>query len=158
VTDLAGFSKQLRTAPTALLTAQKRALRTSTFGMGASVRATTAAAAPGGRLNVGRKGSKVGVKVRVNASGTQGYVNARGPYQLIERDTAAHTEPRISQTSRRRRRQKALKLPGIGFRKSVRHPGTHGKHPFKAGIEEFNPQVPRIFERELHRAMQRTFR
>lgn len=157
MTDLAGFAKQLRTAPSALQTAQKRALRTSTFGMAASVRATTAAAAPGGRLNVGRKGTRVGVKVRVNASGTQGYVNARGPYQLIERDTSAHTEPRVSQT-RRRRRGKALKLPGIGFRKTVHHPGTHGKHPFKTGIEEFNPQVPRIFERELHRAMQRTFR
>jgi hypothetical protein len=84
----------------------------------------------------------------------RGYVNASGPYQLIERDTAPHTEPR----ARRRGKRKTLLIPGIGYRRTVHHPGTHGKHPFKTGIEAYTPEVSRIFERELHRAMQRTFR
>jgi hypothetical protein len=155
MTDLAGFAKQARDAPTALLAAQKRALRQSTFGMAASVRASTTAAAPGGRLNVGRAGAKIGIRARVTADSSRGYVNATGPYHLIERDTSAHSEPR---TSRRRRRTKVLHIPGIGFRRTVRHPGTHGKHPFKTGVEAFASEVPHIFEQQLHRAALRTFR
>ena len=138
--------------PAALKQAEKDGARKVAAGLTATARRTTAAAAPGGRLNVGKRGARIGVRYDVRGNG-EAIVRATGPYQLIERDTSGHVEPK----GRRRGRSKVLHIPGIGFRRTVRHPGTKGKHPFERAVREYTPKAPKVFQREVAQAMRKTF-
>lgn len=93
-----------------------------------------------GRLrNVGKKGARLGVRVTPRGTKTV-EVRATGPWHLVENDTAAHDIMPKSRQLRRSRikpgsqRAKALKVPGVGPRASVRHPGTKGKQPWAKGV------------------------
>lgn len=106
----------------------------------------------------GRAGNaKVGAKFRMLPSGDGGAsaeVRATGPLQIIDRDTSGHVIRSAYsniQTSTRRRgslrgfigpvlpgqttggRQAVIHIPGVGFRRSARHPGTNGKDTWRKG-------------------------
>lgn len=153
MTTLAQFAAQAGRFPVALEQARKAGARKAAAGMTTAVRGTTRAAAPGGVLiGVSRKGARVGVVVQESRNGDW-LVKVTGPYQLIERNTRAHREPAAG-----RRRRKAMLIPGIGYRRSVHHPGTRGKHPFERAVDAYGPQVPAVFDREVAAAMTKTFR
>jgi hypothetical protein len=98
--------------------------------------------ASGRRLrNVGKKGGKLGVRYNLKAAGDSpsATVKATGPWQIIERDTKGHTiQPR------KKGKRKALRLPNGGFRRSVPHPGTRGKHPWEKGVKASGPKVSKV--------------
>lgn len=100
------------------------------------------ALAPARLSGVGKRGAKLGVKYRVSKSGdgAQSQINATGPFQLIERDTRAHSEPR----KHRPRRYNAI--PGEGVFSHVEHPGTKGKHPFERGVLAALPACLKFFD------------
>jgi hypothetical protein len=168
MSDLARFAGQCGRFVGELDRVQKDATRKTALGLTVAARATTRAAAPGGVLaGVGRAGKKVGVQAQPAPSGDW-LVKATGPYQLIERDTKAHTIPKqldVLNVARRRRQLRAgfrarrpLNIPGVGWRRSVHHPGTRGKHPFEKAVREFAPQAPKVFRAEVASAMAKTFR
>ena len=101
-----------------------------------------AVAAPRGRLNVGKRGQRVGVRYDMK-SDHQALVKMTGPAQLIERDTKAHRIPREfkGRGRSRARNMKRLVIPGIGVRMSANHPGTKGKHPWEKSLEGSLRQV-----------------
>lgn len=103
-----------------------------------SVQGTLAVAAPRGRLNVGKRGARVGVRYTMYPSSAKVFMF--GPAQLIERDTKPH---RIPREGRRRRKPRRLAIPGIGIRMWAMHPGTKGKHPWERGLNIGLPQVRR---------------
>lgn len=125
------------------------------------------AVAPGGTLKMNGKPKRVGASFKMG-TGSQASVSAEGPMQLIERDTASHFEPRGSSstllgyrtnkrtgatTVRERKRRgrsavKVLSIPGIGFRRTVIHPGTKGRHPFEKGKDAARHEVgPRLMDK-----------
>lgn len=125
-----------------------------------SIRSSIAAVAPSGRLRgVGkwnggnRPGARIGVttKFRGSAQVAKAFVQATGPIQLIEKDTAAHDIPRTTgsrslrtptgRLSKRREStgvalsgRKILNIGGVPVMGPVHHPGTKGKHPFERGV------------------------
>jgi hypothetical protein len=152
--DLARLAAQCRTFSGQLRAAQKAGAQKAGRGLADRVEVNTRAVAAAGVLSgVGRAGAKVGAKVDTLKAGTV-LVKVTGPYQLIERDTKAHREPRARRAGGRR----ALLIPGVGYRRSVQHPGTKGKHPFERAVNQYGPQVPKVFQAEVHSAMARTFR
>lgn len=153
MTDLGQFAQQCRTFSGELAKAQKAAATKAAQGLTDRVNANTRAVAASGVLSgVGKRGAKVGAKTEPLRVGSA-IVKATGPYQLIERDTAGHREPRAGRAKRR-----VLLIPGVGYRRSVHHPGTKGKHPFEKAIGAYGPQVPKVFQTEVHSAMARSFR
>lgn len=103
-----------------------------------SVQTRLAVAAPRGRLNVGKRGQKVGVRYDLR-SDTEAMVRMTGPAHLIERDTKAHRIPRERKTNRAKKR--FVVIPGVGVRAYANHPGTKGKHPWERGVEAAKPLV-----------------
>jgi hypothetical protein len=67
---------------------------------------------------------------------------ARGPWQFVEHDTAAHRIPRARGP---RARARYAVVPDVGPRRHVEHPGTHGTKPFARGVERGEPIVARMF-------------
>lgn len=153
--DLSTLGVQLHAAAGAIEAAQRRAIRTATAGMVAAIESTTAAVAPARTLNVGKGGARIGIESRIEQGGDAGTVSATGPYHLIERDTSAHRMPRVG---RKTKRTRVLLIPGVGYRRFADHPGTSGRHPFARGIAQYAPEVPKVFEAEVHRVVVRTFR
>lgn len=115
---------------------------------------------------VGPKGAKVGVRFDM-ARGSfdpEALLKATGPMQLIESDTSGHVIRSRHATGYKRRgfvgptlpgqfRVKntfgpklspVLNIPGIGYRRSARHPGTRGKHPWQKGKDRARPVETRI--------------
>ena len=150
--DLGAFSAQCAAFPAKLRTAQRAASKQAGDGLRAAVDANTRAAVRSGVLSNVGSGARVGGVVEVLRNGSGAIVKVIGPYQLIERDTKPHTIPR------RRRNQKVLNIPGIGYRRSVHHPGTRGKGPFEKAVKSFGPKVPRMYQRQLAVALQQAFR
>lgn len=113
---------------------------------------TTVGAATGGKFRlsgVGKRGARVGV--RTTFDGPSAIIQATGPMQLIERDTSAHSIPRVVGSRRTRTAagklshkretngrnlngQKVLFFGGRFVTGPIQHPGTKGKHPFERGI------------------------
>ncbi len=150
--DLAVLVTQCAKFPQQLKTAQKAAAKQAGDAMRITIEKNTRAIAPSGVLsNVGRTGARVGARVEVLRNGNGAIVEAIGPYQLIERDTRAHPIPR------RRRKQRVLVIPGIGFRRSVSHPGTRGRHPFERAVKSATPKVTAVYQRQLVLAVAKTF-
>jgi hypothetical protein len=168
MSDLSKFAGQCGEFPAELARAEKEATKKVAVGMADAIRAETRKAAPGGVLiGVSRKGAKVGVQALPAPSGDW-LVKATGPFQLIERDTKGHQIPKTlaaAGSDKRKRQQRAgfrgrkvLSIPGIGYRRSVHHPGTQGKHPFEHGFGRYSPGVANVYQRQVAAAMQRTFR
>lgn len=120
-----------------------------------SIRSSIDAATTGGKLrNVGKKGSKVGATYDVQTSSeahATAIVQGTGPLQIIERDTKAHMIPRTTSSRRLRTASGRLSKKRVDTGRAlnghvplyingtwvigpVKHPGTHGKHPFERGV------------------------
>jgi len=114
-------------------------------------------------------GVKVGVryKLEMRGSSPQAFLRATGPLQLIENNTAGHVI-RSAYTSGAARkgfigpgasgqfstarggnfigptvsnRRGVISIPGVGFRRSARHPGTTGQHPWRKGRKLAEPII-----------------
>jgi len=100
-------------------------------------------------------GAKVGVRYKLEMKGSspQAFLRATGPLQLIENNTAGHV---IRSTRVKGNRRKgfvgptaggqfsgggAINIPGIGWRRSARHPGTTGQHPWRKGRKLAEPVI-----------------
>ncbi len=135
MTSLTQFAAKMATAPAQFDAAKKKMVTAAALAITTTVRGEIAAATKGSsRLSgVGRKGVKVGAGYDVKGTANPtAIVQARGPLQLIERNTKAHP-------IRPRRRGGRLALGsesrGFGPVASVAdHPGTTGKHPFEKGV------------------------
>ena len=112
--------------------------------------------APARLRGAGKRGAKLDVGYTVIGAGTsaQSLVYARGPWQLIERDTAAHRIPR-EKTGRGRRRYAVI--PGVGVRAWAQHPGTKGQHPWRKGVVAARPVVGGLFKARGNLALRRIF-
>jgi hypothetical protein len=165
----AQMQRDCRTFTELLKLAEKKIAYNNARGLRKGLLGTTRVAAPALRLNVGKRGTRIGV--RLDPYGTASYrVKATGPYQLIERDTDAHTEPRKrfgSETGRlnkktgkravRRKRGPTLLIPGIGYRQFAAHPGTTGKHPWTRGIAAYTPQLLTVAGKQIHADLEGAF-
>lgn len=123
-----------------------------------SVQGTLAMAAPRGRLNVGKKGAKVGVRYDTPAPHMV-VVRMTGPAHLLESDTKAHRIPRekIGRGRVRRANTKKIFIPGVGVRAYVNHPGTRGKHPWAKGIRLGLPKVNQVAGKVLGQTVGKVF-
>lgn len=120
---------------------------------------------------VGRKGAKLSVGFDIK--GTQNptaLVQARGPWQLLERNTKSHSmarrtgnvyvrgrnaQGRVTHTKTDKTFNRAAKglvqvIPGVGPRNAAGfkpHPGTTGKHTFEHGVDRAIPVAEAIVAR-----------
>lgn len=163
---LKGFSTRCLSSGQVANVQSFAATKAVTIDLTGEVRASIRATAPGGVVKGrGGKPARIGAGYRLDSTRRSGLVFARGPLQFIERDTKAHPEPKVvtdvarqARTRAQRRtksgrfvrkgtagglllapqlRKKALLIPGIGFRRKVKHPGTHGQHPFMNSVNEY---------------------
>ena len=109
--------------------------------------------------NVGRTIAGARLSVRFNLSdlttaNPSALVQARGPWQLVENQTRAHT------IRPRRRRARAAGGAAVatpwGPRAYVIHPGTRGKKPWARGVAAAEPKVQKIYRATLHDAVARS--
>lgn len=106
----------------------------------------------------GKKGNtKVGVRFTLegNANTPQAFIKATGPLHIVERNTAGHVIRSAYSKGKRRKgfvgpasagqftggRNAAVNIPGVGFRRSARHPGTTGQHPWRKGATKAAPVI-----------------
>lgn len=108
-------------------------------------------AAPRGRLNVGKRGRRVGVRYDLLDHAAR--VKMTGPAQLLERPTKPHRIPRDT----RRGRRKKVFIPGVGVRSAVQHPGTHGKYPWAKGLTQARPKIGRACADEFFAPIRSVF-
>lgn len=115
------------------------------------VKKTILSISPARLRNVGKKGSKLGVGYRPNPGGGI-FIGARGPWQIIERDTRAHLigGGKSKLTEKRAYLQFATGDIRLG---PIHHPGTQGKHLFRKGVEIARPVVPLIIDAEVKVAL-----
>lgn len=115
----------------------------------------------------GRAGNaRIGVQVKMKGSG-EASVRASGPLQIINNDTGGRVIRSAYQSGRYRRaskmrgggvasqfigpalpgvtftgdRRAVLNIPGVGYRRSARHPGTKGKQTWQRGQEKATPKI-----------------
>jgi hypothetical protein len=114
---------------------------------GATVRAGTRV--------VGKRGAKLTVTSKLENNGTQAFIKAVGPWQLVENDTKQHfigpagvtktaKGSRSGRASARARvgRAKALRTP-YGIKRWVYVRGTKGKHPWKRAFDKTAAEAPK---------------
>lgn len=106
----------------------------------------------------GRKGNtKVGVRFTLegNANTPEAFIKATGPLQLVERNTSGHVIRSAYSKGKSRKgfvgptragqfsggSNAVINIPGIGFRRSARHPGTTGQHPWRKGTVKAAPVI-----------------
>ncbi len=108
----------------------------------------------------GRKGgAKLGVRFKLEGGtgNPSALLAATGPVQLVENNTSGHVirsayasgagrkgfiGPTAGQFGGGGRGGKAvLRIPGVGFRRSARHPGTKGKKPWANGRKAAEPVI-----------------
>lgn len=150
-------AKKFRAVADEFAKSPKQIANDSAFAVKKSVQTQLRIAAPKGRLNVGKKGSRVGV--RYTLFPTSAKVFMFGPAQLIEFDTSPHRIPRETVgRGRRRRANKALiDIPGIGVRAYAMHPGTKGKHPWSKGLALGLPKCGPAAARVVHKVFEGVF-
>ena len=54
-------------------------------------------------------------------------------------------------------RRAVLNIPGIGYRRSARHPGTRGKDTWRRGMKSARPKVTRVMRSETANIIKRGF-
>ena len=106
----------------------------------------------------GRKGNtKVGVRFTLegNANTPEAFIKATGPLHLVERNTAGHVIRSAYSKGKSRKgfvgptmagqfsggSNAVINIPGVGFRRSARHPGTTGQHPWRKGATKAAPVI-----------------
>lgn len=131
---------------------------------GAHVKTTILAIAPASLRNARKRANshtagtpvKLGVWTSRDKFGTGVLVAARGPWQLIERDTKAHLIG--GGRSRFKEVRSYMQFASGDIRLGpVMHPGTTGQHPFRKGVEASRPAVPRIIDENVKGALYRSF-
>jgi hypothetical protein len=152
VTDLAGFAKACRSMAADAPKLERRATNAAALEVKGVLLAEMRRAAPNLRLNVGKRGKKIGVSYQPGASSGTAVIRATGPVQLIESATKPHRIPR-----ERRRGRRVVVIPGLGVRAWANHPGTRGKHPWSKGVALAVPKVPKIVDVELNRTLGKHF-
>lgn len=101
--------------------------------------------APHGKINVGARGTRVGVRYKIN--GDTASVRWYGPVHLVNNPTKKH---KIAPKKRRGRH--AIAFSGVVVA-SAKHPGTHGKHFFEVGRKIAEKESAVVFRREMHGAI-----
>jgi len=119
-------------------------------------RRSVLAVAPASLSGVGKKGAKLTVTTTYSGGREPtALVKAKGPWQLIERDTAAHQIPRQRRTKTFEGVFGHAVVPGgaeggdhgkRGVRTRVQHPGTKGQHPWAKGTDAARPAITRLFQ------------
>jgi hypothetical protein len=119
-------------------------------------RGAVLAVAPARLRGVGKNGAKLSVSTSYGGSAEpQALVFARGPWQLIERDTSAHQIPRQRRSATFEGVFGHAVVPGGavggvhgrgGVRTRVQHPGTKGQHPWAKGTDAARPAISRLFQ------------
>lgn len=120
------------------------------------LRTSVEATAPDHLRGVGRRGAKLSVATKYGGSAEpQALVFARGPWQLIERDTSPHQIPRQRRSASFEGVFGHAVIPGgaeggvhgrRGVRTRVQHPGTRGQHPWQRGADAARPAISRLFQ------------
>lgn len=130
----------------------------SAFVVKLSVQARLLVAAPRGRLNVGKRGQRIGVRYKVDTDTATVFMF--GPAQLIERDTKAHRIPNATKGRGRVKRanRKPINIPGVGWRQFADHPGTKGKHPWEKGVESALPELVKVSGQLYGEALRKAMR
>ena len=125
----------------------------------------------------GRKGNvKVGVRFDIKGSSggtTTAEIKATGPLQIIANPTRARRiASAYSGGSRAKRslavgpilpsanrggRRAVLNIPGIGYRRSVRHKGTTGKDTWNIGARRAAPKIDKAMNAETANIIKRGF-
>lgn len=174
--SFAEFEKKIRKSADDLKSkSDEKILLASAKKAKATIAPQVARAVPSGRMNVGKSGTRVSVFYRKEKAGAY-LVAVRGPLHLVERDTKAHSIPRVkgdlrTHTTRGKKRAKASKVrkvvegkklsggPGSGFFAvgPVKHPGTKGKHPWEKGKKAFLPSAGKTFEAGVDSIMRGVF-
>lgn len=117
---------------------------------------TIKAGAPARLRGVGKHGASLSIRTTLTttADDPAALVFATGPWALIERDTSPHQIPRQRVSRSFEGVFGHAVIPGGveggvhgkgGVRTRVRHPGTHGQHPWAKGVERSIPLVQQIF-------------
>lgn len=130
----------------------ERSVKAATHGK-ARLRNAGADVRAGTRV-VGKRGAALTVKAKLEKNGTQGFVSAVGPWQLIENDSKQHfigpagvTKTAAGAKSGRKSakarvgRAKALRTP-YGLKRWVYVKGTKGKHPWKKAFDRTAAEAP----------------
>jgi hypothetical protein len=140
---------------------ERAAINKAALTLKTSVQTQLAVAAPKGRLNVGKKGSRVGVRYTLYPNSAKVYMF--GPAHLLERDTRPHRIPREkvgragSRSNPRRKDERFIEIPGVGVRAFALHPGTKGKHPWAKGVATARPLVGKAAGGVLRETLLRAF-
>lgn len=153
MTDLAGFAKKCRAMAADAPKLERRATNAAALEVKGILLAEMRRVAPGLKLNVGKRGKKIGVSYTPGVSSGTAVIRATGPVQLIENTTKPHRIPR----ARARGGRRVVVIPGVGVRAWANHPGTRGKHPWAKGVAVAVPRVPKIVDAELDRTMRKHF-
>lgn len=137
----------------------QKVLTASALTLKKSVQGTLKVAAPRGRLNVGKRGAKVGVRYDTQGP-RRAVVRMTGPAHLLENPTKAHRIPKetVGRGSRKRANKKQIYIPGVGVRASANHRGTKGKQPWAKGIRAGIPHLDTVGGKILKDTMRQVFR
>lgn len=139
------FAKHMHAAAGDIKNIERKIALAAGLTVKTAVQRTLNSAAPRGRLNVGKRGAKIGV--RFEPRGPRSVrVFMTGPVQLIESDTKAHRIPRdkVGRGRNQRANKKIVVIPGVGPKAYVNHPGTQGKHPWLKGLAVAEPALTRV--------------
>lgn len=121
----------------------------------------------------GKGGAKVGAGYTMSAAGVHGrspsaLVALRGPLWILDNPTKGHQIAPKVKKGRANSLQRSMfiaasegRFAGIkplrfkdgSFRFGAKHPGTRGKRSFWSAVERTQPQMSRIFQAELVKAM-----
>lgn len=172
--SLGTFKDQINRLAAAYERTPRNVVAASARVYGDTIRRDINAVTNGGKLrNVGKRGSRVGVVVKLGV--TSATVHATGPLQIIERNTQRHTIPRTALTRRTRTKtgrlsrkreltgrssagRRRLFINGHWVTGPVTHPGTHGKHPFERGALEATDPAARAAQAVVVTAIAGVFR
>lgn len=158
MTTPAQFGKKMSALAVSVATTQRRVTIAAAQTVKTATTASIRTVAPRGRLNVGKRGARVGVRYKLERD-DKAVVAAFGPVQLIESDTQAHRIPKelVGRGRNRRRNTKRIFIPGVGVRASANHPGTRGQHPWEKGVAAARPHVAPAAAKEYFAPLRRMF-
>ena len=154
--------EQMRSAAAAAVRAHRRVISADSGGDGRLSGANRAKGRPGN--------ARVGVVAKRDRVMDGMVVTATGPLQIINNDTAGRVVTSAYLTGRGRKsyrsraggnvgqaqgpglvgtalrgdRRAVLNMPGVGFRRSARHPGTKGKRTWQRGEDAARPEVRKM--------------
>ena len=123
----------------------------------------------------GRPGNaKIGARfdIKIGGSGKSvAVVKATGPVPIIANNTSGHVIRSAYSKGKARKgfvgptfggqfkggNKAVLHIPGIGFRRSARHPGTRGKDSWWEGERLGRPRVAKTMDKEINNIIKRGF-